>query len=98
MGEALRRSGVDEMAVAGHLAETIKKLSDKSETGDGVQKLFVDVLKECTRHLDSPRSPSTSPAASDSPVIVHLIHNVARPVRPPAIASSGATAATPEIV
>jgi hypothetical protein len=85
MSDALRHAGVDEVLVAEHFAAIITKLSGKSEDKDGVEKLFVDILKECTRHLDSPRAPgpaSASSAAADPVVIVNLIHEVARPNRP----------------
>jgi hypothetical protein len=86
MGDALRRAGLDEVTVAEHFAATVQKLSTKNEGSEGVAKLFVDTLKECTRHLDSPRSSGAASggaaAASETRVIVNLIHEVARPNRP----------------
>jgi hypothetical protein len=101
MSEALRLMGVNEIVLAEHYADTLSKLSGKAEDRDGVAKLFIDFLKECTRHLDSPRSSSSAPAgaaaANETRVFVNLIHEVARPNRPtPAsIATEAATAAAP---
>src|SRR5579862_7877147 len=44
----------------------------------GVQKLLVDVLKECSRHLDPPQSERAAPAA---PAQIIMLHNVPRPFR-----------------
>jgi hypothetical protein len=99
MGDALRRAGLDEVTLAEHFAATVQKLSTKNESGEGVAKLFVDTLKECTRHLDSPRGSSGAPAAVASAngtrVIVNLIHEVARPARltPASVAAANASAA-----
>jgi hypothetical protein len=79
IGDALRRSGVDEWAVADGYVDVLGKLTRKSNDNDGVQKLFVDVLKEVSRHLEPPRAE----AAPDAPVIVKLVHNVSRPARTP---------------
>ena len=79
IGDALRRSGVDEWAVANGYVDVLGKLTRKSNDNDGVQKLFVDVLKEVSRHLEPPRAE----ASPDAPVIVKLVHNVSRPARTP---------------
>ena len=62
IGDAMRRSGLDEYKVARTFAVVVDKLSDGETAKDtgGVQKLLVDVLKECSRHLD-PRNPSAPP-------------------------------------
>jgi hypothetical protein len=56
IGDAIRRSGLDEYRVARTFAGVVDKLSDGKNAKDagGVQKLLVDVLKECSRHLDPP--------------------------------------------
>jgi hypothetical protein len=81
IGEAMRRSGLDEYKVAQTYATVVDKLSGKHTDKDagGVQKLLVDVLKECSRHLDPPHSERD--AAPDAPVQFILIHEVARPDR-----------------
>ena len=52
----MRRSGLDEYKVARTFAGVVDKLSDGTKDTGGVQKLLVDVLKECSRHLDPPHS------------------------------------------
>ena len=81
IGEAMRRSGLDEYKVAQTYATVVDKLSGKhaDKEAGGVQKLLVDVLKECSRHLDPPRTERD--AAPDAPVQFILIHEVARPDR-----------------
>ena len=54
----------------------VKKLEKKTSESDSVEKLLVDVLKECSRHLAS-----DADANADAPVIVQLVHNVPRPER-----------------
>ena len=80
IGEAMRRTGLDEYRVAETFAGVLETLTGKNAAKSGaVQKIVVDVLKECSRHLDPPQSER---AASASPVIA-LIHNVPRPDRTP---------------
>src|SRR5579862_6008053 len=78
IGEAMRRSGLDEYKVARTFAGVVDKLSDGTKDTGGVQKLLVDVLKECSRHLDPPQ---TERAASAAPVHITMVHNVPRPFR-----------------
>ncbi|MFY9732010.1 MAG: hypothetical protein WAK24_15495 [Candidatus Acidiferrales bacterium] len=78
IGDAMRRSGLDEYKVARTFAGVVDKLSDGTKDTGGVQKLLVDVLKECSRHLDAPQSERAAPAA---PVNITMVHNVPRPVR-----------------
>jgi len=95
MGEALRREGLDERMVAETYAGVVATLKSKTDE-DGVQKLLVDILKECTRHLD-PSRPTDRSGTGDTPVTVQLIHAVPRPERPPALPSRGpAQSGTPE--
>jgi hypothetical protein len=83
MSDALRQAGMDETTVAEGYVGVVKKLGGKNDKGDTVEKLFVDVLKECARHLDQPRPASVTAATapSDGRVTINLIHNVARPPR-----------------
>lgn len=74
MGQALRREGIDEHTVAEAWAEVVDMLKGKTEENDDVEKLLVDVLKECSKHLEEDNK-----AAGPPPVHVKLIHNVARP-------------------
>ena len=74
----MRRSGLDEYKVARTFAGVVDKLSDGTKDTGGVQKLLVDVLKECSRHLDPPQSERATPAA---PVQITMVHNVPRPFR-----------------
>jgi hypothetical protein len=81
IGDAMRRTGLDEYKVARTFAVVVDKLSGKGAKEDGgVQKLLVDVLKECSRHLDPPHSERDTPAA---PSRIMLIHHVPRPDRTP---------------
>jgi hypothetical protein len=73
MGEALRASGVDERAVASAYARAIEQEGD-------VEKLLVEILKECARHLEPPGSLGQV-SADDGPAVVQLVHNVPRPAR-----------------
>src|SRR5580704_8949454 len=79
MGEALRSRGMDETALAERFVGAVNTLGDKNETGDGVEKLYVDLLKECSRHLGDDAAPSAGAPARESRVIINLIHNVRRP-------------------
>jgi hypothetical protein len=74
----MRRSGLDEYKVARTFAGVVDKLSDGTKDTGGVQKLLVDVLKECSRHLDPPQTERAAPAA---PVHITMVHNVPRPFR-----------------
>ena len=74
----MRRTGLDEYKVARTFAGVVDKLSDGTKDTGGVQKLLVDVLKECSRHLDPPQ---TERAASAAPVHITMVHNVPRPFR-----------------
>jgi hypothetical protein len=80
IGDALRQSGLDEWRIAGGYVGVLDKLTQNASDGESPEKLLVDVLKECSRHLEPPRSPD---AVSDGPVTVNLIHHVSRPSRTP---------------
>lgn len=94
MGEALRIKGIDEHSVAEAYAGVVGMLKDRAAANDSVDKLLVDILKECSKHLEE-----DSKATGGAPVQVRLIHNVARPQRnvvaaAPSAASDSAANAT----
>ena len=64
----------------------VAELRQAGKRKGSVEKLLVDVLKECSRQLDNSHPAHRS---GDAPVIVQLIHTVARPPRPiPVLASA----------
>jgi hypothetical protein len=75
----LRSSGLDELTVAQNYVVVVEKLRDGSGGADSAQKMLVDVLKECSRILEPPKS--LGGGASEVPAVVNLYHNVPRPVR-----------------
>jgi hypothetical protein len=79
IGDAMRSSGLDEYKVGAMFASVVEKLSGTKRGDGGVQKLFVDVLKECSRHLDPPHSAERD--ARESSGSITLIHCVPRPDR-----------------
>jgi len=81
IGDALRREGLDEHAVAETYAEEVEKLKSKRKSDGGTGKLLFDIMKECSRHLESSR-PTERSGAGDTPVTVQLVHVVPRPERP----------------
>ena len=81
IGDALRREGLDEHAVAETYAREVENLKNKANSDGGMEKLLFDILKECTRHLESSR-PTERSGAGDTPVTVQLVHVVPRPERP----------------
>jgi hypothetical protein len=78
LAEALRSSGLDELTVAQNYVVVVEKLRDERGGTDGTRKMLVDVLKECSRILEPPKSVG---GASEAPAVVNLYHNVPRPVR-----------------
>ena len=81
IGQALREEGIDEHEIAGNYKHVMVSLKGNAPEGATVQKLFVDVLKECSRQLEASDDAERAPSR-DVPVIVHLVHNVPRPERP----------------
>ena len=81
IGDALRREGLDEHAVAETYAQEVEKLKNKRKSDGGTEKLLFDIMKECSRHLESSR-PTERSGAGDTPVTVQLVHVVPRPERP----------------
>lgn len=92
IGDALRREGVDERTIAETYAGEIVELKEKKRKDGGIKKLLFDMLKECSRHLESSR-PTERSGAGDTPVTVQLVHVVPRPERPPADEGNGEVAA-----
>jgi hypothetical protein len=79
LSDALRKQGVDEHALAEIYAEVIEKLKCRSD-GANVEKLLIEVLKECSRLLEKEGS-STQTGGPMPPI--RVIHHVARPERGP---------------
>jgi hypothetical protein len=77
LGDAMRKRGLDEHAIAEGYVHVVQTLTARTDSTGNVDKLLVDVLKECSRHLAPPER--TGPG--DAPVFVQLIHNVPRPER-----------------
>jgi hypothetical protein len=82
VGKALREKGLDEYAIADNWARVLGKLNANNSDAGVVQKLLVDVLKECSRQLETAHQFERACAAI-APVTVRLVHAVARPVRLP---------------
>lgn len=82
IGKALRQRGFDEHTIADHYVTVAQRLKGKSDESGNVEKLLVDVLKECSKYIE-PAKPSDrgSDRASEAPIHVHLVHNVMRPAR-----------------
>ena len=78
LAEALRLEGLDERKLAENYVVVIEKLRENGDA-KSVDKLLVDVLKECSRILEPPRAPGAG--VGDMPAVVNLYHNVPRPVR-----------------
>ncbi|MGH9771000.1 MAG: hypothetical protein ACRD4Q_04780 [Candidatus Acidiferrales bacterium] len=94
LGDAMRKVGLDERAIAENYAGVVEKLTTgQNKPIAGAEKLLVDVLKECTRVLEPP----VRAGVGDAPVTVHLSHNVPRPLREAAIEAPHATAQSDEI-
>lgn len=80
LAEALRKQGIDEQRLAQVYADIMGRLQDKSEDR-GVEKLLLDVLKECSRILEEENRSARPEQRSPSTTIV--VHNVPRPQRGP---------------
>ncbi|MGA9883612.1 MAG: hypothetical protein WBQ34_07830 [Candidatus Acidiferrales bacterium] len=68
---------MDEVGYAEGLGDFFQELKAKPSVPK--LKLMLDGLKELVRHLEPTRSASA--ADDDAPMIVQLVHNVARPSR-----------------
>ena len=90
IGQALRTHGLDEHKIADTYVHVVGKLTGGEETAGTVEKLLVDVLKECSKQIEMAQESQRGPAG---PTIVQLVHNVPRPERTVAPAAAGAGAA-----
>jgi hypothetical protein len=91
LDEALRLEGLDEIGYAHTLGGFFTQL--EGNTGITKLKLKLDGLKELSRHLE-PKRPAPR-EGDDAPVMVQMVHNVARPPRTDAPeARGGMTART----
>lgn len=79
LGDAFRRIGLDENAIAAAYADALAKLQ-RGNADDSVEKSLLDILKECARILEPPR-PADRSASIDVNTIVQLVHKVDRPLR-----------------
>jgi hypothetical protein len=79
LGDAFRRIGLDENAIAAAYADALAKLQ-QGNANDAVEKSLLDILKECARILDPPR-PADRSASIDVNTVVQLVHKVDRPLR-----------------
>jgi len=78
VGTALCHAGLDELALGQRWVDILGNLSDpKQRENTAIQKLLFDVLKECTRQLDSDHEQ----AGAGPNVVVRLVHAVPRPPR-----------------
>jgi len=77
LGEAMRKSGLDEYKAAETMAGLVDNLAKSDEN-----KLLLDALKESFRILEPARTERAS-VAPDAPVKVQLVHCVPRPEREP---------------
>lgn len=74
IGEALRANGLDEKKVAQIYTGVLDALMTR-KSSSAVEKLLVDVLKECTRLLEPPQKSENRPSR------IRLVHRVPRPKR-----------------
>ena len=91
IGDALCQAGFDEHAIAAEWIRIADMLIRECEDG-GNQKLLVDVLKECSRQLESAQERHHS-----GNVIVQLVHTVSRPPRVVAALASANPPVTVEV-
>lgn len=81
LGEALRKRGIDEHALAAGYADAMGELQSKPRDSNA-GKLLVDILKQCGKILveeDAPMKPESD--IRSVPVVV--LHNMLRPQRGP---------------
>jgi hypothetical protein len=81
LGEALRKRGIDEHAVAGGYADVLGELQSKPKDSNA-EKLLVDVLKQCGKILEQEDAPA-NPESDIRSVPVVVLHNMMRPQRGP---------------
>ena len=95
LGDAFRRIGLDENAIAAGYADTLAKLQ-KGNADAAVEKSLLDILKECARILEPPR-PADRSTSIDVNTVVQLVHKVDRPLRrlPERIAAAAGSLRSP---
>lgn len=84
MGQALRKQGFDEHVAASEYIALAQMLAEPGAKVTPANKARLDVLKECTRHLENAQKAERSAeeaAVADAPVMVQLVHAVPRPDR-----------------
>jgi hypothetical protein len=81
LGEALRKRGIDEHAVAAGYADVMGELQSKPKDSNA-EKLLVDILKQCGKILDQEDAP-VNPESDIRSVPVVVLHNMMRPERGP---------------
>jgi hypothetical protein len=85
IGDALRQRGFDEHKIADHYVDVTERLKGKADKSGSVEKLLVDVLRECSKYIEPTkplRRAGDRLGSSGAPVHVHLLHNVTRPKLP----------------
>jgi hypothetical protein len=82
IGDALRQRGFDEHTIAENYVELTQRLRAKSHKSGSIEKLLVDVMKECSKYIE-PQKPAErwGDRAARAPIHIHLVHNVSRPER-----------------
>lgn len=81
LGEALRKRGIDEHAVAGGYADVLGELQSKPKDSNA-EKLLVDVLKQCGKILEQ-EDARAKPESDAHAVPVVVIRSMLRPQRGP---------------
>jgi hypothetical protein len=81
LGEALRKRGIDEHAVAGGYADVLGELQSKPKDSNA-EKLLVDVLKQCGKILEEEDAP-VKPESDIRSVPVVVLRSMSRPQRGP---------------
>jgi len=75
LGEALRQKGLDEHTIAEAYCKVVGTLTGRS--GQGQEKVLVDVLDKCARVLEPVRPGERTDGGAR--VVVQLVHDVPRP-------------------
>jgi hypothetical protein len=79
----MREVGLDETKLAKTLRKLVLKRSrDRSSGAAGIagDKLLLDLVKACAGLLETAKS-DVREAFSSKPIVLHLAHNIPRPVR-----------------
>lgn len=82
IGYALRQRGFDEHTIAENYVELTQRLRAKSDKSGSIEKLLVDVMKECSKYIEPPKPAERwGDHAGRAPIHIHLVHHVSRPER-----------------